>query len=241
MESGVPLGILPDQPLASSVTERLRAAIHTAELPPGARLVERVIAESLGVSHIPVREAIAQLANEGLVERLPRRGARVALLDEHQLAEIASLRTVLEQFVVQRVQDRWTSEVEESLRQAAEDMIAAARARATRELFDLDKHFHELLWQEADHSVLMSTTAVLRSRINGVLWLANTSLEPAQQLQHARTHIYLLDEIASGDTQRGCAAMAEHIQLSAERVAAMLRVAGPDGLSELAEMGAGPS
>ena len=83
------------------------------------------------MSHIPVREALARLAEEGLVEREPRRGARVAALTARQLDEISSLRIVLEQFVARRVQPVWTPTIERQLRAVAREMVAAAD-RATR-------------------------------------------------------------------------------------------------------------
>src|SRR5690606_314708 len=97
-----------DQNIAEQVTDELRAAIHSGELAPGDRLVERKLAERLGVSHIPVREALTRLAEERLITREPRRGARVAALTAQDLEEIASLRTALEQFMAIRVQERWT-------------------------------------------------------------------------------------------------------------------------------------
>ena len=66
--------------VAGRVADQLRDLIRDGAYAPGARLVERSIARELGTSHIPVREALARLAEEGLVVRLPRRGARVAEL-----------------------------------------------------------------------------------------------------------------------------------------------------------------
>ena len=71
---------LPDQSLADAVVDRLRAAISSGMYKPGERLVERRLAHEFGISHIPLREALARLTEEGLVVRLPRRGARVASL-----------------------------------------------------------------------------------------------------------------------------------------------------------------
>ena len=117
---------LKRQAAAETIAERLRVAIQTGVYPPGTRLPERPLAAELGVSHIPVREALARLAEEGLVEREPRRGARVAALTARQLEEISSLRIVLEQFVARRVQQVWTPAIERQLRTLAKDMLLAA-------------------------------------------------------------------------------------------------------------------
>ncbi len=96
---------LADDSLTDRVAGRIRDAIHEGRYPPGARLVERTLAAELGVSHIPVREALVRLTDQGLVERAPRRGARVATLTPRELEELSSLRIVLERFVVTRVQE----------------------------------------------------------------------------------------------------------------------------------------
>src|SRR5260221_9304507 len=99
---------LADHSRADAVADRLRAEILSGVYAPGDRLVERRLAQRFGVSHIPLREALARLVEEGLVERLPRRGARVASLSPPMLEEISSLRVVLEQFVIRRLQGRVT-------------------------------------------------------------------------------------------------------------------------------------
>lgn len=93
----MPLDPLPADNLADQVVGRVRDAIYEGRYPPGARLVERTLAAELGVSHIPIREALARLTDEGLIERTPRRGARVATLTPRELEELSSLRIVLEQ------------------------------------------------------------------------------------------------------------------------------------------------
>src|ERR1700754_17542 len=98
--------------LADKIADQLRETIQSGEYAPGERLVERRLAGELNVSHIPVRQALAPLTEEGLVERLPRRGARVAVIGLKELEELSSLRVVLEQFVVERVMQRWTPEAE---------------------------------------------------------------------------------------------------------------------------------
>ena len=93
---------VPDQNVADRVTVELREAIFSGDLAPGERLVERKLAERLGTSHIPVREALTRLTQEGLVERLPHRGARVAALTSRDIAEISRLRTPPELFALDR-------------------------------------------------------------------------------------------------------------------------------------------
>jgi DNA-binding GntR family transcriptional regulator len=211
---------LPDKNLGDRVADRIRGAIEAGSYAPGDRLIERSIAGQLGVSHIPVREALARLADEGIVERLPRRGARVAQLSERSLDEICSLRIVLEQLVVVRAQERLTGATESELRSLAARMLAAADAGDVDGLIKLDRQFHAYLWNLADHGLLNELAAQVRGRVAAFLRAATSSLPPEELRAHAQTHVVLTDAIASGDPLRAKKEMARHISAAADRVRA---------------------
>ena len=209
---------LVDRTVADRVAERIRDAIHDGSYAPGTRLVERSVARELGVSHIPVREALARLADEGLVDRLPRRGARVAELTRQELDEISSLRIVLEQFVARRVQAVWTPTIERQLRTVAREMVTAADRGDAQRVIELDQRFHERLWELADHELLNELAAQVRGRIVAFLRAAASSLPPEGLREHARTHTALVAAIADGTPARAQREMARHIQVAADRV-----------------------
>ncbi|GAA1845353.1 GntR family transcriptional regulator [Actinomadura bangladeshensis] len=214
--------------LADQVVGRIREAIHEGRYPPGARLVERTLAAELGVSHIPVREALTRLTDEGLVQRTPRRGARVAALTPRELDELSSLRIVLERFVVTRVQERLTAAEEKELRRMVASMRRAAARGDFGRLYDLDQQFHERLWELADHRMLGEVVTGLRGRIGAFLRAATAALEPEALERHASSHDELLDAIASGDAEAGCAEMSRHIELATERLRGTLGEGNPD-------------
>lgn len=87
--------------LVEMTTRRLRAQILSGELAPGHRLVEEQICQRLEISRAPLREALRLLANEGLVEHLPRRGVRVTELSERDVDELFGLRAMFERYAVQ--------------------------------------------------------------------------------------------------------------------------------------------
>lgn len=206
-----------DHNIAEQVTDELRAAIHSGELAPGDRLVERKLAERLGVSHIPVREALTRLAEERLVTREPRRGARVAALTAQDLEEIASLRIVLEQFMAIRVQERWTDASAQRLRQIIDAMEAAEVGDMT-EVLRQDRAFHEALADLSEHRFLTEISAQLRGRITGFITAANAALPPAEQAEHVRSHREIMDAIASGDPDAARTVIAEHVRRAFERI-----------------------
>ena len=209
---------LVDRTVADRVAERIRDAIHDGSYSPGTRLVERSVARELGVSHIPVPEALARLADEGLVDRLPRRGARVAELTRQELDEISSLRIVLEQLVARRAQERMTADAELELRAIADRMRLAAADGDVDLLVTLDQRFHERLWELADHELLNELAAQVRGRIVAFLRAAASSLPPEGLREHARTHTALVAAIADGTPAMAQREMARHIQVAADRV-----------------------
>jgi DNA-binding GntR family transcriptional regulator len=204
--------------LSQKVFERVREAILAGQLPPGSRLVERRLAEELEVSHIPVREALARLADEGLVERNARRGSWVANLTLEDLDEISSLRVVLEQFVVVRVQERWSSEAEQRLGTLVAEMEKAAAVGDVDHVRHADRLFHETLWELAEHKTLLELAAKLRGRINSFVRAATLALSREELKIHAASHAELLEAIASGVPRRARRAMEIHITTATKRV-----------------------
>jgi DNA-binding GntR family transcriptional regulator len=94
-------GALYAPSLVEVTTRRLRAEILSGELAPGQRLVEEQIVQRFAISRAPLREALRTLANQGLVEQLPRRGSRVTELSERDVDELFDLRSLLERHAVQ--------------------------------------------------------------------------------------------------------------------------------------------
>ena len=210
-------GNVVTQSMSEQIAQELRSAIQNGELKPGERLVERALAIRMGVSHIPIREALGRLAEEGLVERTPRRGARVAALSQQELVEISSLRIVLEQFVAVRVQKNWTEE-RSDLRGIVTSMVEYSQEGDVDQMFALDRKFHETLWDFADHRMLTTTVSQLRGRINGFLRATNQALTRNELAAHAKSHFDVIDAIASGDEQRLRTEVAGHIETAAERI-----------------------
>ncbi len=210
---------LPDQSLSDAVVDRIRAAIWSGVYAPGDRLVERRLAHEFGISHIPLREALARLTEEGLVEKLPRRGARVASLTPRMLEEVSSLRVVLEQFVVRRLKDRFTDGAHAELQDIVDRMVEAAEKHDLVRVHELDQQFHQRLWELTDHTLLVELAAQMRSRTSHFYRAAAASLGPDEVRRHADSHQQLLDVIASGDRRAAERAMQQHVEQAAQRIA----------------------
>jgi DNA-binding GntR family transcriptional regulator len=176
------------------------------------------LAERLGMSRIPIREAIQRLVEEGLVRKLPHRGAVVYTPTRAEIEEISSLRVVLERFVAQRVLEHWNRTHEGQLRQIVQEMRAAAAQRDLQQVYALDYRYHLTLWQIADHSLLLEVISSLRSRINRFLYEATGALTTSQLDMHINSHDDLIDVLNSGDVALAESTFMQHVLGAKERI-----------------------
>lgn len=204
--------------VADRVAERLRREIHRGRYAPGARLVERSLAEEFNVSHIPVREALTRLSEQGLVVRPPRRGARVAGLSADSFDQVSDVRVLLERFVARRVHERLTPAQRDEMEAIVDAMVSAARAGDTDRVLELDTRFHERLMAIADHEIVSELVSHLRGRVNAFLAAATASLSGRRLVAHAESHRRLLNAIADGPPGRAQREAERHIRVAAQRV-----------------------
>jgi DNA-binding GntR family transcriptional regulator len=197
--------------LSYEVANRLRTAIRTGEFPLGTRLVERDLAERLGVSRIPVREAIQHLVEEGLVQKTPHRGTFVHSPTRNEIEEISSLRVLLECFVIERVIKNWHPSHELRLRQIVDTMRRAAADNDMQRLFEQDYFFHNALWEIADHALLLEVVSGLRARINRFLAEATALLPASQRESHIDSHDYMIDIVKNGSVVEARTEITNHV------------------------------
>ena len=206
-----PLGAV-HTPLRQAVTDAVRERIVDGTYPAGSRLLEESIARELAVSRNPVREAFQLLANEGFVEIEPRRGARVAAVDERQASEIFEVRAVLEGLVAARAAQCVTPQTAADL----DDIVAAgARAAEAGELAALpmlNTRFHRQLAAMSDNDLLTS----MLDQLSGLIrWIYAERLE-SRVLNSWHEHTQLSAAIASGDEERARRLAIEHVQSARE-------------------------
>lgn len=220
MLSGAAMKLIPveQRTLGDEAADRLRTAIRSGNLRPGERLVERDLAERLGMSRIPIREAIHRLAEEGLVRKLTHRGTFVYAPTLAEIEEISSLRVVLERFVVERVITNWTIVHEARLQEVVEYMRNAAANKDVHGVSDQDYLFHRVLWEIADHRLLLEVVASLGARINRFLHEANGILTAEQLDAHVVAHEQLIKVLQRGDVLRAQDEMTQHVLSAKSRI-----------------------
>lgn len=141
-------------PLRDVVFNTLRQAILRGELKPGERLMEIHLAEKLGVSRTPIREAIRKLELEGLVTMIPRRGAEVARITEKNLRDVLEVRRELDAFSCGLACDRITKQEIEELHQACEEFAAATATRDATVIAAADVKLHDIIVRAAGNERL---------------------------------------------------------------------------------------
>ncbi len=152
-------------PLRDVVFQTLRQSILRGELAPGERLMEIHLAERLGVSRTPIREAIRKLELEGLVVMIPRRGAVVASITEKDLKDVLEVRQTLELLAAEVACERITKEKLEELKQAAEDFQRLKNTADVTELAEADVRFHEVIYEATGNARLISLLNNLREQM----------------------------------------------------------------------------
>lgn len=132
-------------PLRDVVFNTLRQAILTGELKPGERLMEIHLANKLGVSRTPIREAIRKLELEGLVTMIPRRGAVVAEITEKSLKDVLEVRRTLDALSVELASDRISENELNELRMACLKFEEAVKTKDARIIAKADVALHDII------------------------------------------------------------------------------------------------
>lgn len=152
-------------PLRDVVFNTLRQAILKGELKPGERLMEIALAERLGVSRTPIREAMRKLELEGLVVMIPRRGAQVANITEKDLNDVLEVRIALENVAIEKACKNMTDEDMSRLWVAAKSFEHTIGEGNLVKLAEADVAFHEIIYQASDNKRLIQTLNNLREQI----------------------------------------------------------------------------
>lgn len=200
--------------LVEVATRRLREEILSGQLAPGERLIEDQICRRFGVSRAPLREAMRLLAQQGLVEHLPRRGARVVEWSEQDIAQLFELRAVLERHAFAAAFPLDPAVVAERLGPATRALDAMRLADAVRDDLakdDAHRTFHAALVAVAGNRQLDLVLEPVLVKLQRPM-AVNLRREAAAvgAAEGLRRHALLLQAVASGDRDAVLTAMREH-------------------------------
>lgn len=200
------------RPLRDVVCDELRDQIIRGDHAPGAHLVEDHLAQALGVSRNPVREALRVLEAEGFVELIPRKGAVVAKLSNAEVAEIFEVRTALEALAAELAAGKADADgVRELLR-----ILDLARDALDRDdrgaVVDLNTAFHEHVLDLAGNGYLRDVMQRIRGRMQ---WIFSRTASGNRGRESLDEHLDLARSIETGDSTRAAELARQHVEHAA--------------------------
>ena len=207
---------LVHESLKSKVARSLRTAIQSGQLKPGQHLVEEELAHQLGVSRVPVREAIRILEADGLLVTEHGRGASVANPSETDIEEIYGLRTALESYCLSRIIERMSETEIDHLQQLVDRMFEWDPEGDRVELLEMDLDFHERLCEMADNEKLLQTWRSQMAQLRMLLVLSDAYLEDPGGI--AKGHQRIVDAIHEGNIPKAHKVLQRHFNKSKERI-----------------------
>ena len=200
------------QPLREVVCESLREAIRSGVLKPGERIMEIQLAEELGVSRTPVREAIRKLELEGYVVMMPRRGTYVASMSIRDINEIFEIRTALESLSNGLAADHITDDELEHLQRLLVIIGGYIKEGNIEKIVETDIEFHDLLYHAARNERLVGIISNLRDQLTRFRTLSMSY--PGRLEETLEEHRLIVDAIASGDRKSASRAAERHMENS---------------------------
>lgn len=204
-------GALEATSLVQLCVRRLRHEILSGLLPPGERLIEEQLTARFGISRAPLREALRELAQQGLIEHLPRRGVRVAELSAADADELFGLRDVLERYALEIALTSGGASLA-GLTAAWQEMAEAARAGDAFRENDAHQKFHiEVVAMAGQRHLLQAfQPVILKLQLRMATNLRLEIEHQADATQGVARHRRLLDAITTGDVTAALAALASH-------------------------------
>lgn len=205
----IPIRLDSYQPLREVVFETLRDAIIQGRLKPGERIMEIQLAEEMGVSRTPVREAIRKLELEGFIVTVPRKGAYVAGISVKDIVDVFEVRAALESLAAglaaERIADQELEELERALVQ-----IAEARGGDLNAVVQTDTNFHEIIYRASRNQRLIQIITHLREQIQR---FRTTSLsQPGRMKIALEEHRKIVEAISERNIELARALAREHIE-----------------------------
>ena len=198
-------------PLRDVVFNTLRRAILKGELEPGERLMEIALANKLGVSRTPIREAIRKLELEGLVVMIPRKGAEVARITEKDLRDVLEVRTSLEKLAIELACDRITEDDIYDLKLACKNFEESFGKDALTTIAEKDVAFHDIIFRSTKNARLIQILNNLREQMYRyrLEYLKDTQSHDRLVEEHQR----IVDAIIDKNKEEAVRLIQEHIYI----------------------------
>lgn len=208
-------------PLRDVVFNTLRQSILIGELKPGERLMEVHLADRLGVSRTPIREAIHKLAQEGLVTIIPRRGAEVAQITEKSMNDVLEVRRALDTLCVELACDRITEEGLEELRAACDYFEQCVRTKDNKKIAQADVALHDIIVRATGNQRLIQLVNNLSEQM--YRYRFEYIKDSSQHETLVKEHRIIYQSIVRKDKETAAAAARTHIDNQEKAIMRLVR------------------
>lgn len=199
-------------PLTEFVATTLREEIFNGKILAGERLVEGKISERLGVSRIPVREALHTLAAEGIVVIEPRKGAVVASFSNEQIRELIEVRATLEGLNARLAAERHDLQQIKLLQSILDEGVKLTGKDDLHRISELNKRFHDALGEIGANSILREMMSSLRERTA----LIFKSTDNDYITKNWQEHEAILKAVIAGDGEMAALLASRHVYSAAK-------------------------
>ena len=209
-------------PLRDVVFNTLRDAILTGKLVPGERLMENQLAEKLGVSRTPVREALRMLELENLVELVPRKGAQVLDMSEKDIVNILEVRSALEGLATSVACKKMSKEDLQQLKNMEVDFEKAVAENDVEHFVDIDEDFHDLIFAATENDKLINIFRNLRIQLYRYR-MAQAKNNETSMSTIVAPHRSIIRAIENHDAEEGASIAQGHIKYQTESILRFVR------------------
>jgi DNA-binding GntR family transcriptional regulator len=206
----IPIKLDGYKPLREIVFETIREAIINQVLKPGERLMEIQLAEELGVSRTPVREAIRKLELEGFVVMVPRKGAYVAGISMKDIHEVFEVRGALEALAASLAAERITEEELEEMERRLVKEAEETEANNLESIVEIDTSFHALLYKAARNERLINFVNLLQEQLHR--FRSASLARPGRSKTALEEHRKLIEALAERNGKLAEQLAREHIE-----------------------------
>lgn len=218
-----PIDLDTYQPLREAVCETLRDAIRKGILEPGERLMEVQLAEELGISRTPVREAIRKLEQEGYVIMMPRRGTYVSDISTNDVKEIFEIRSALESLAAGLAARRIEPDELETLQNLLIEIEGYIAKNDIEKIVETDIKFHGLLYKVSRNERLVNIISNLKEQLARFRTLSMSY--PGRLQETLEEHSEMVEAIANGDVSAARDAAEHHMERAEKTLLKAMRKA----------------
>ena len=208
------------------IYEILRTRILSTELPPGSSINERYLAEALGVSRTPIREAIRRLSNDGLISIIPNVGTSVSQFDTSRVREFCQIRTAFECLAIEAAVGNFSSSDDRKLVQLIEDQDRTIDRGDMISNIAIDSEFHNVIMELSGYKVIPD---FLQRAMGEILRARHMSVKLPGRLREPITeHRAIVKALRSGNPKDCAAAMKDHLDKSFISIMQILKSLNPE-------------